>query len=69
MLVLSSISSGFGFWSVNHTLIYENFELIVSKNIEFFGKISKVTNWFIRDKCLQDSWIMLIVFANNITTD
>ena len=40
MLVLSSISSGLEFWSANHTSIYENSELKVFKNINFFGKIS-----------------------------
>ena len=28
------------FWSVNHTSIYENYELKVFKNINFFGEIS-----------------------------
>ena len=46
MLVLSSMSSGLEFWSLNHTSIYENSKLKVFKNIKFLGinfidKISK----------------------------
>ena len=40
MFVLSCISSGLEFLSVNHTSIYENSELKVFKNINFFGEIS-----------------------------
>ena len=40
MLILSSISSGLEFWSANHTLIYENSELKVFKNIKFLVEIS-----------------------------
>ena len=43
MFILSSISSGLEFWSVNQTSIYENFELKVLKNMKFFGEIS--SNW------------------------
>ena len=43
MFISSSISSGLEFWSVNHTLIYENYELKVFKNIFFFGEICN--NW------------------------
>ena len=43
MFILSSISSGLEFWSVNHTSIYENSELKVFKNIKFLGEISN--NW------------------------
>ena len=43
MLILSSISSGLKFWSVNHASIYENSELKVFKKIRFFGEIS--SNW------------------------
>ena len=42
ILVLSSISSGLEFWSVNQTSIYENSELKVLK-IYIFGEIS--SNW------------------------
>ena len=45
MFILSSISSGLEFWSVNHTSIYESSELKVFKNIKFLGEISnKWTN-------------------------
>ena len=43
MLILSSISRGLEFWSVNHTSIYENSELKAFKNIKFLGEISN--NW------------------------
>ena len=43
MFVLSSVSSGLEFWSVNHTSIYENSESKVFKNIKFLGEISN--NW------------------------
>ena len=43
MFILSSISSGLGFWSVNQTSIYDNSELNVFKNMNFFGEIS--SNW------------------------
>ena len=42
MFILSSISKGLEFGSVNHTLIfiiYENFESIVFKNIKFSREI------------------------------
>ena len=69
MFVLSSFSSGLEFQSVNHTSIYENSELNVFKIIKFLGEIS--SNWasklFIRNKCIQDSWILLIIIVNNVT--
>ena len=37
------ISSGSGFWLVNHTSVYENIELNVFKIIKLFGEISN--NW------------------------
>ena len=43
MFILSSTSRGLEFWSVNHTSIYENFELNVFQNIRFFDEIS--SNW------------------------
>ena len=43
MLILSSISSGLEFWSVNLTSIYENSESRASKNIKYLGEISN--NW------------------------
>ena len=41
--ILSSISKGLEFRSVNHTSIYENSELNYFKNTNFFGEIS--SNW------------------------
>ena len=38
MFILSSISRGVEFWSLNHTSIYENSESKVLKN-NFFGEI------------------------------
>ena len=43
MFILSSISSGLKFWSVNHTSIYEHSELKVSENIKFLGEL--YNNW------------------------
>ena len=43
MFILSSIFGGWLFWSVNHTLIYENSESKVFKNIKCLVKISN--NW------------------------
>ena len=40
MFILSSIFSGLELWSIEHTLIHENSELKVFKNINFLGKIS-----------------------------
>ena len=37
--ILSSISNGWLFWSVNHTSMYENSELNVFKKIEFVDEI------------------------------
>ena len=38
MVILSSISNGLDFWSVNHTLIYENLESnVMFLNIQNFG--------------------------------
>ena len=59
MFILSSISSGAQFWSVNHTSIYENSELMVFKNIKILGEKSNnckqnLTKSFIRKKCIQD---------------
>ena len=40
MFILPSVSSGFEFWSVNHTLIYENSELKVFQKMKLLGEIS-----------------------------
>ena len=38
--ILSSVSTGRLFWSVNHTSLFENSELNVFEKIEFVGEIS-----------------------------
>ena len=43
MFTLSSIYSGLELWYPNHTLIYENSEWDVFKNIKYLGEISN--NW------------------------
>ena len=43
MFMLSSISIGLEFWSVNQTSTYENSESKVLKNITFLDEISN--NW------------------------
>ena len=69
--MLSSISIGLEFWSVNHTSMYENSELKFFKNIKFLGEISN--NWSNHllgtnvCKTLQSSWILLIIVVDNIT--
>ena len=40
MFILSCISNRLEFWSLNHTLIYENSELKVFKKMKFLGEIS-----------------------------
>ena len=40
MFILSFISSGLDFLSINDTSIYENYESKVFKNIKFLGEIS-----------------------------
>ena len=39
MFILSPISSGLEFWSINHTLLYENSEFKFFKSIKFLGEI------------------------------
>ena len=43
MFILSCISSGLEFWSVNQSSIYKNFEQKLFKNIKFLDEISN--NW------------------------
>ena len=40
MFILSFDSSDLEFLSVNHTSMYENYELNILKNIKSFGEIS-----------------------------
>ena len=71
MIILSSVPNGLEFGSVNHTSIYENSELNVIKNINVLDEISNnwPNKWFIRNKCIEDSWIMFIIVADNIIMD
>ena len=67
MFILSSISSGLKFWSVNHTSVNENSELRVFKNIKVLGKISSnLPNDLLRTNVYK-TWIMLIIVVDNIT--
>ena len=43
MFILSSISSGLEFWSVNHSSIHERSESRVFKNLKVLGEIPN--NW------------------------
>ena len=43
MFILSSISNGLKFWSVNNTSIYEKSEWNILKNIDVFSEI--FSNW------------------------
>ena len=43
MFILSSMSKGLEFWSVNHTSLYKNSASKVFKNIKFLGEI--YNNW------------------------
>ena len=58
--ILSSISSGWLFWSINHISIYENSELNVFKEITFVSEISyKLPNGLFGTnayKTLQSCW-------------
>ena len=42
--ILSSISRGSEFWSVNHILIYEHSESNVFKNIQKFKFLDEISN-------------------------
>ena len=43
MFISSSFSRGLYSWSINHTLIYENYEWNIFENIKFVGEI--YNNW------------------------
>ena len=63
MFILSSASGGLEFWSVNHTSIYGNSELKVSKNIKFLGEISNWLNNLLGTnvfKTLESCWKPLL---------
>ena len=70
MFILSSISSGWEFWSVNHTSIHEKSRLLVFKNTNVLGEISiNWTNGVMEqmEQIIQDSWILLIIIAILLT--
>ena len=65
--ILSSISNGWLFWSVNHTSMSWNSELNVFRNIWFVREISnKLPNGLFGTN-VYNSWILLIIISNNIT--
>ena len=57
MFVLSSFSNGLRYWSVNHTLIYENFELRV------------YLEGIIWNKYMLDFWFMSMIIVDIATPD
>ena len=77
MLILSSISSGWELLSVIKTSIYENSQSNVFEYTTFLGEIS--TKWylqnsgvsytFVKNKCIQDCWILFTTITDNITMD
>ena len=64
MFILSS--SGLEFWPVNLPSIHKNSKVNIFKNKKFLGEISS-NLLFIRNECIQDSWIFLIIVVTNIT--
>ena len=62
MFILSPISSGLEFWSVNHTPIYKNSELKVFKSTKSLGEISN--NWP-KNFCLKQMYIRVLNLADN----
>ena len=66
--ILSSITSGLEFFSVNDTSIYENFELNIFRNATFVGEICN--NWqsnLSGRNIYKTLGILLITIVNNIT--
>ena len=67
LFILSSISSCSEFGSVNHTLIYENSECDIFKNIKFLREISDNSrNDLLRTNVHKSLESFLIIVANNI---
>ena len=60
--ILSSISSGILFWSVNYTSVYKNFELNIFENINFVIEISN--NWH-QIICLEQMYTNLVNLVDN----
>ena len=60
--ILSSISSGILFWSVNYTSVYKNFELNIFENINFVIEI--FNNWH-QMICLEQMYTNLVNLVDN----
>ena len=58
LFILSSISSGLEFWSVNHIWLCKNSESDVFKNVKF-----SVTNW--PNDLLEQMYTILLSFVDN----
>ena len=65
MIILPSISSSLEFYSVHHSSIYENSESKDFKNIKDLCEISNKWSNEFRNKCIEDSWILLVMDVNN----
>ena len=66
LLILSSISSSWQFWSVNHTSIYEKSELNVFKNLKFVYEISNNCPYTFFGTNIYKTWIILIIIVDNV---
>ena len=68
MFILSSVSNGLDFWSVNHTSRYENSKLKVFKNIKIYEILSEglTTNLWVSHALLFSEFInvVYILFYN-----
>ena len=70
MFILSSIFSDLEFWSVNHISVNEKFEWNIFEKVQMLGENYLVIDKrFIRNKCIEDSLILLKVVVDNITMD
>ena len=62
---LTSISSSWILWSVNHTSIFENYDLNVFKDMKFVGAIyDKLPNGF-----LEQMYTKLLNLVDNIVNN
>ena len=66
-IILSSISRGLEFWSVNYTLINKNCQSNAFKDMIFSDEISN--NWLndLLGTNVYKAWIFLITIINSIT--
>ena len=67
MFILSSISRGLELWSDHTSILQENPELKVLKNIKFLGEISN--NWQndLFGTNVYNCWMVLIIIVDNVT--